>query len=148
MKLRGAVKSPTFALPFVAHTRHAWLARLTRARRGGLEGGRRESSLLTFGILRLGDAVQRWLRHPEPSYWSRKSTINKSFFTPLKSAINRYPPKHKKGREKLGFSRLFNSYNKIKPFLRALRRRYLLRHRGYTPSTACRTAQARGRAWN
>ena len=23
---------------------------------------------------RLGDAVQRWLRHPEPSSWSRKST--------------------------------------------------------------------------
>ena len=32
MRLRGAVKPPTFALPFVAHTRHAWLARLTRAR--------------------------------------------------------------------------------------------------------------------
>ena len=32
-------------------------------------------SLLTFGILRLGDAVRRWLRHPEPSSWSRKSTI-------------------------------------------------------------------------
>ena len=28
-----------------------WLARLTRARRGGLEGGRRESSLLTFAPL-------------------------------------------------------------------------------------------------
>ena len=24
---------------------------------------------------RLGDAVQRWLRHPEPSSWSYKSTI-------------------------------------------------------------------------
>ena len=51
MRLRGAVKPPTFALPFVAHTRHAWLARLTRARRGGSEGGRRESSLLTFAAL-------------------------------------------------------------------------------------------------
>ena len=30
---------------------------------------------MTFGILRLGDAVQRWLRHPEPSSWSYKSTI-------------------------------------------------------------------------
>ena len=30
---------------------------------------------MTFGILRLGDAVQRWLRHPEPSSWSCKSTI-------------------------------------------------------------------------
>ena len=35
-----------------ARTRHAWLARLTRARRGGSEGGRRESSLLTFGTFR------------------------------------------------------------------------------------------------
>ena len=34
-----------------ARTRHAWLARLTRARRGGSEGGRRESSLLTFAAL-------------------------------------------------------------------------------------------------
>ena len=32
---------------------------------------------MTFGILRLGDAVQRWLRHPEPSSWSYKSTIRK-----------------------------------------------------------------------
>ena len=32
-------------------------------------------SYMTFGILRLGDAVQRWLRHPEPSSWSYKSTI-------------------------------------------------------------------------
>ena len=36
-------------------------------------------SLMTFGILRLGDAVQRWLRHPEPSSSSQKSTIKKSF---------------------------------------------------------------------
>ena len=42
-------KPPTFALPFAARTCHARLARLTRARRGGSEGGRRESSLLTFG---------------------------------------------------------------------------------------------------
>ena len=27
---------------------------------------------------RLGDAVQRWLRHPEPSSWSYKSTIRKN----------------------------------------------------------------------
>ena len=30
---------------------------------------------MTFGILRLGDAVQRWLCHHEPSSWSCKSTI-------------------------------------------------------------------------
>ena len=33
---------------------------------------------MTFGILRLGDAVQRQLRHPEPSSWSHKSTTRKS----------------------------------------------------------------------
>ena len=49
LRLRRAVKLPIFALSFAAHTCHAWLARLTRARRGGSEGGRRESSLLTFG---------------------------------------------------------------------------------------------------
>ena len=27
----------------------------------------------------LGNAVQRWLRHPEPSSWSRKSTIKEKF---------------------------------------------------------------------
>ena len=41
----------TFALPCAARTCHAWLTRLTRARRGGSEGGRRESSLLTFAAL-------------------------------------------------------------------------------------------------
>ena len=68
-------KPPTFILSFAARTCHAWLVRQTRARRGGLQGGRRESCLLTFCILRLGDAVQRWLRHPEPSSWSCKSAI-------------------------------------------------------------------------
>ena len=34
---------------------------------------------MTFGILRLGDAVQRWLRHPEPSSSSLKSTIKEKF---------------------------------------------------------------------
>ena len=47
----GSTKLPIFALPFVARTCHAWLARLTRARRGGSEGGRREPSLLTFAAL-------------------------------------------------------------------------------------------------
>ena len=51
LKLWGAIKLPIFALPFVARTRHAWLARLTRARRGGSQRGRRESSLLTFAAL-------------------------------------------------------------------------------------------------
>ena len=79
LKSWGAAKLPTFALPFTARACHAWLARLTRARRGGSEGGRRKSSLLTFGILRLGDAVQRWLRHPEPSSSSQKSTIKEKY---------------------------------------------------------------------
>ena len=34
---------------------------------------------MTFGILRLGDAVQRWLRHPEPSSWSYKSTREEKY---------------------------------------------------------------------
>ena len=32
MRLRRAAKPPIFALPLAARTRHAWLARLTRAR--------------------------------------------------------------------------------------------------------------------
>ena len=38
---------------------------------------------MTFGILRLGDAVQRWLRHPEPSSSSQKSTIKKNKYHSL-----------------------------------------------------------------
>ena len=33
------------------------------------------SARAKFTMPRLGDAVQRWLRHPEPSSWSHKSTI-------------------------------------------------------------------------
>ena len=46
-----------------------------------MQGGyiRQERPYVTFGILRLGDAVQRWLRHPEPSSWSYKSTIKEKF---------------------------------------------------------------------
>ena len=33
MKLWGVAKLPIFTLSFASHTRHAWLARLTRARR-------------------------------------------------------------------------------------------------------------------
>ena len=33
LRLRRAAKPPTFALPFAARTRHAWLVRQTRARR-------------------------------------------------------------------------------------------------------------------
>ena len=50
VEIAESAKPPTFALSLAARTRHAWLARLTRARRGGSEGGRRESSLLTFGL--------------------------------------------------------------------------------------------------
>ena len=50
LRLRGAVKSPTFALSFAAHARHALLlATNSCTPHGGSEGGRRESSLLTFG---------------------------------------------------------------------------------------------------
>ena len=30
-------------------------------------------------MLRLGNADQRWLRHPEPSSWSYKSTIKEKY---------------------------------------------------------------------
>ena len=52
LRLRGVTKLPIFTLSFAAHTYHAWLVRLTRARAAsGSEGGRRESSLLTFAAL-------------------------------------------------------------------------------------------------
>ena len=50
MRLRRVVKPPTYSISPLPHilATHYFL-RLTRARRGGSEGGRRESSLLTFG---------------------------------------------------------------------------------------------------
>ena len=44
LRLRRAAKPPTFALPFTARTCHAWLARLTRARRQWF--GRRTAQVL------------------------------------------------------------------------------------------------------
>ena len=44
LRLRKAVKPPTFALSFAARTCHAWLARLTRARRTRF--GRRTARVL------------------------------------------------------------------------------------------------------
>ena len=52
---------------------------LVAARRQGEIYKRWNASYMTFGILRLGDAVQRWLRHPEPSSWSHKSTIREKY---------------------------------------------------------------------
>ena len=50
LKLRRVNKLPTFALPFASRTRHALLpATNSCTPHGGSEGGRRESSLLTFG---------------------------------------------------------------------------------------------------
>ncbi len=50
MRLRRVVKPPTYSISPLPHilATHYFL-RLTRARRGGSEGGWRESSLLTFG---------------------------------------------------------------------------------------------------
>ena len=61
MRLRRAVKLPTFALSLAARTRHAWLARLTRAR-----GKRyiREGNALLYDF---------WY------FWSYKSTIKEKF---------------------------------------------------------------------
>ena len=52
-----------------------------RMQSGKMQRGyiRQERPYVTFGILRLGDAVQRWLRHPEPSSWSYKSTTKEKF---------------------------------------------------------------------
>ena len=58
LRLRRAAKPPTFALPFTARTCHAWLARLTRARRQWF--GRRTAQVL------LADFCY---------FWSYKSTI-------------------------------------------------------------------------
>ena len=51
MRLRRIQNYRLYCMPFAACTCHAWLARPTRARRGGSEGGWRESSLLTFAAL-------------------------------------------------------------------------------------------------
>ena len=61
MKLWGAIKPPTCALPFAARTCHAWLLRLTRAR-----GKRyiREGNALLYDF---------WY------FWSYKSTIKEKF---------------------------------------------------------------------
>ena len=61
MRLRGAVKPPTFTLFYAARTRHAWLARLTRARGGCFLRGRK-ALLNDF-----------WY------FWSRKSTIKEKY---------------------------------------------------------------------
>ena len=39
-------------------------------------------------FIRIGDAVQRWLRHPEPSSWSRKSTIKEKL--PYVSSLSEF----------------------------------------------------------
>ena len=57
VEIAESAKPPTFALPFVARARHAWLARLTRARGGGFLRGRK-ALLNDF-----------WY------FWSHKSTI-------------------------------------------------------------------------
>ena len=62
MRLRRAAKPPTFALPLAARTRHAWLARLTRARG---KSSQREGNALFDDF---------WY------FWSCKSTIKKKLF--------------------------------------------------------------------
>ena len=57
LRLRRAAKPPTFTISFAARTRHAWLARLTRARGGCFLRGRK-ALLNDF-----------WY------FWSHKSTI-------------------------------------------------------------------------
>ena len=61
MRLRRAVKPPTFTISFAARTRHARLLRLTRAR--GKSSQREWNALF----------ADFWY------FWSRKSTINEKF---------------------------------------------------------------------
>ena len=61
MRLRGAAKPPTLALSFAARACHAWLARLTRARRRWF--GRRTARVLLADF---------WY------FWSCKSTIREN----------------------------------------------------------------------
>ena len=60
-EIARSAKPPTFALPFAARTRHAWLARQTRARG---ERYQREGKALFDDF---------WY------FWSRKSTIKEKF---------------------------------------------------------------------
>ncbi len=48
---------------------------------------------MTFGILRLGDAVQRWLRHPEPSSSSQKKydKIKKYIYVSFQNHTEKHP---------------------------------------------------------
>ena len=61
MRFRRAAKSPIFALSFAARTRHAWLARLTRARG---KSSQREGNALFDDF---------WY------FWSSKSTIKEKY---------------------------------------------------------------------
>ena len=74
MRLRRAAKPPTFALPLAARTRHAWLARLTRARRQWF--GRRTARVLLADF---------WY------FSSRKSTIREKFLYDSSRANNVRP---------------------------------------------------------
>ena len=77
VEISESTRLSAFALPFTARACHTRLARLTRARRQWF--GRRTARVLLadFWYTPSRDAVQRWLRHPEPSSSSRKSTIKK-----------------------------------------------------------------------
>ena len=73
LKPRRVAKLPIFALPCAARTRHAWLARLTRARGGCFLRGRK-ALLNDF-----------WY------FWSYKSTIKRNFLYVSSRANNVRP---------------------------------------------------------
>ena len=74
MRLRGEAKLPIFTLSFAAHTRHAWLARLARARRTRF--GRRTARVLLADF---------WY------FWSHKSTTNEKLLYDSSRANNVRP---------------------------------------------------------
>ena len=71
------------------------------------------SARAKFTMPRLGDAVQRWLRHPEPSSWSLKSTIKeKLLYDSSLSEFFSLVRKERKGQKEECFP-LLNSFCRL-----------------------------------
>ena len=71
------------------------------------------SARAKFTMPCLGDAVQRWLRHPEPSSWSLKSTIKeKLLYDTYLSEFFSLVRKERKGQKEEGIP-LLNSFCRL-----------------------------------
>ena len=125
MRLRGAIKLPTFALSFAARTCHARLARLTRARG---KSSQREGNALFDDF---------WY------FWSRKSTIKEKFLY-VSSRANDVRPYHdpkcrQQPKEKSNLHSLFLLQNQAqkKKLSKRKRRNKLSRSAEHDESYAC-----------